>query len=109
MAFFLGTLILTGLLSAFFVWMPGRYIDQVIVRALVANVLALVASSVVAGYGWADGGPPKFEVAFTSYLLPQIVWTVVWLLILRARKSSKVAKSEPHAPNPFHSSGGADS
>jgi hypothetical protein len=74
--------------------MPGRYIDQIFVRAVVANVLALVACSVIAGYGWADGGPPKFEIAFSSYLLPQIVWTVVWLLILRGRKSSKVSETE---------------
>lgn len=89
LAFLVGALVPTGLLSALFVWVFGRFRLNIVARALGANVLALLVAIVIGAYGFADGGPPKFEAAFTNYLLPQIVWTVLWLFILRGRKAQK--------------------
>ena len=88
LAFFVGALIPTGLLAALFVWMPGRFISRPFGRVLVANSLALVLSVVMGGYGIAEGGLPRFDLAFSSYFLPQALWIVAWLVILQRRESS---------------------
>ena len=88
LAFFVGALIPTGLLAALFVWMPGRVIGRRVVRVLVANGLALALPAVVGGYAIAGGGLQIFDPGFLSYLLPQGLWTVAWLVILKRRENS---------------------
>ena len=96
LAFFVGALIPTGLLAALFVWMPGRFIGRRVVRVLVANGLALALPAVVGGYAVADGGWQSFDSGFLSYLLPQALWTVAWLLILQRRENSAARELRLH-------------
>ena len=88
-AFLLGAAIPTGALAALFIWMPGRYIKSILLRAVVANGLALVIATLIGGFGMADGGPPKFSGAFMGYWLPQAIWLVIWLIILKGRQTAK--------------------
>ena len=73
-AFLIGALIPTGVLAALFIWMPGRYVTSIVLRAGIANALALVGAALIGGMGMADGGPPKFDAALVAYALPQAIW-----------------------------------
>ena len=86
LAFIVGTLVPAGILSALFIWGFGRLGFNDTLRLMAATVLALLVATVVGAYGTADGGPPNFEAAFESYVLPQIAWTLVWFFILRGRR-----------------------
>lgn len=88
-AFLIGAMVPTGALAALFIWLPGRYVKSILWRAVMANALALAATTVIGGLGMADGGPAKFDVAFWSYLGPQAIWLVAWLFILKGQQSAK--------------------
>ena len=96
--YFLGALIPTGILSALLIWMPGRYFKQIIPRALVANGLALVAATVLVGYGMDDDAPARLQRAFLEFLAPQALWTVVWLIVLKGRQASSERLSSKRLP-----------
>jgi hypothetical protein len=51
--------------------------------------MALVIATLIGGLGMADGGSPKFSNAFVGYLLPQAIWLVIWLFILKGRQVAK--------------------
>ena len=88
-AFLVGALIPTGMLSALFIWMPGRYVTSIPLRAITANALALIGATLIGGLGMADGGSAKFIAAFWAYALPQAIWLAVWLIILNGRRKAK--------------------
>lgn len=87
LASFIGGLVPTGLLSALFVWLSGKFLQSVTVRALGSNVLALIGCTIAGGFGFAHGGPPVFEAAFFRYLLPQLVWLAIWFFVLKGREA----------------------
>lgn len=83
MAELLGALVATGFLTA--VWMMlVRGIYSAPARIITACSLSLLTVTVLAGFGKADGGSPKFEAAFALYALPQII--ILALLLWRSGK-----------------------
>jgi hypothetical protein len=84
----MGALIPTALLAFFFEWTLRRPIAATVPRVVTANVVSLAITTVIAGFGLADGGPPVFDRAFLQYLLPQAVWLVVMLILTRRRKAA---------------------
>lgn len=72
-AHFIGSLVPTFLVSRLFLYLFKRW-DGGWLKILVAHVGSISIAAVIAGYGFADGGEPKFLYAFDSYLLPQLFW-----------------------------------
>ena len=88
-AFFVRSLVPTGILAAVFVWIIGRFVKPLFARAFIANAAALGVAVVIAGYGMANGRQPVFADALTTYALPQAIWLAVWIVILKSRAAAK--------------------
>jgi hypothetical protein len=76
---FVGGLVATYLLSRLCLWAAAKF-NRSWPGILAAHGGSLALATIVAGYGYADGGPPQFFYAFSAYLLPQVVWLVVDLI-----------------------------
>ena len=85
---FVGALLGTWALASILNWALRRLIAAAIPRLLVANVASLAVATVAGGYGFADGGPPVFMLAFLKYALPQAIVLVAMLIMNRARKAA---------------------
>jgi hypothetical protein len=89
-----------------------RWLRPPVWRLVVAHSVALGLITLVAGYGMADGGEPRFGEALSGYLIPVLVWFGVdmWRLLHRSTTMSseqgvdredRVATSEtPSKPLP---------
>ena len=49
-------------------------------RLAVSHVVSFTAITVIAGYGFADGGEPQFLSAGMTYFVPQLFWLAFDLL-----------------------------
>jgi hypothetical protein len=78
LAFFVGTLAITFLISRGFARTLREKSPPV--RVLGPHALTLLTSTVLAGFFMADGGPLQFGRAFLSYLPAVVVWLVVDLI-----------------------------
>lgn len=54
-------------------------------KILLAGVFSLIIVTLIAGFGMADGGRPKFAEAFTSYVLPIAILVVIELVVAKKR------------------------
>ena len=84
-AFQIGALIPLFLISRLTLWAfrDNRYTPEAVVSAA---GIALVISTVLAGYGMATNGEPAFARAFLSYLVPAMVVVIIDLLRVRRRR-----------------------
>jgi hypothetical protein len=85
LAWFVGALLGTTLLTQLFLWLLRSWKAEY-PRLITANGLSLFLATVLAGFGHADGGAPDFQKSFATYVLPQIVCLLVGLY--RANKKS---------------------
>jgi len=84
MAEFAGALVASAVLT--WIWHALlRGVGHPIARTITACALALLTATVLAGFGFADGGSPDFGVSFAAYALPQLL--VLALLLWRASRS----------------------
>src|SRR3954453_13697403 len=60
---------------------------------IIASGLSLIIATLVGAYGFADGGPPKFQHAYSTYVLPQML--VLALLLVRVWKRASVRPQQP--------------
>lgn len=91
-AFLIGGLVPTGLLITFvFLWTFRKLAPSPILVWLGANVVSIVVVTIIAGFGLADGGSPRFADALTSFITPQLIWLLATGLITRGR-IAKAAK-----------------
>jgi hypothetical protein len=83
----LGALVPTFLISRLFLW-PHRKWREGVLRVFVANIASLAVCFVLAGFGYADGGPFAWQRALAGYLLPQIVWLIFDLAMLAKKRNA---------------------
>jgi hypothetical protein len=70
-----GGLIITFIVSRLLTLVFRRWLANP--KALVAaNLATLVIATVIGGFGLADGGAPKFVLAFAQYTIPVLIWLV---------------------------------
>jgi hypothetical protein len=93
MAELIGALLITFLISRGFRTVFRKKSPPV--QMLAPHALTLLTTTVLGGFGMADGGPLQFRRAFLTYLLPVIVWLVVDLV--RDYRRAKAA-SQPSQP-----------
>ena len=82
---FVGALVPTFLISRLLLWLLKRW-DGGYVRYVVANAISGIASVVLAAFGNADGGSPRWDMGLI-YLAPQAVWLVIDLFGYRGRQA----------------------
>ena len=87
MAFLIGALIPTLILSRLALWVLSKW-KAGIPKILVANIASLLLSALIGAFGMADGGPPQYGTALSLYALPQLVWLA--LDAFRFQKSGAV-------------------
>lgn len=90
----LGSLIPTWLFFRLFRFFLKKTFLGNINIIIIGNGCALAASTILAGYGFADGGEPQFLAGFTSYLVPQLFWTVFYLVQLNKQLNKLVEAKE---------------
>ena len=54
---------------------------------VVAALIALGIATVLAGYGFAEGGPPNFAQSFSAYVIPTLIVIVIEFLRVKRWKS----------------------
>lgn len=89
MAFFIGALLPTFLISRFLLFILKKW-DTKYKKLLFAHAISLLIATVIGGMGMADGGAFAAVQAFGAYLLPQALWLAVDAVLLRR----KLAKSK---------------
>ena len=94
-AFVLGGLFPTGILTALLVWSMGRITQSApsnrpAIRAAVANGSSLILCMLIVGFALDDGGLQALKAAFLAYFFPQAFWSVVWFFVLKGRSSAAV-------------------
>ncbi len=82
----LGTLLLTRLTM----WLLKRLGDNER-RVAISHTVAYAVAVFVGGWGYADGGPPRFLYAAAIYALPILLWVGVDLLALKGRRAKGLA------------------
>ena len=81
-----GALLITYLFGRLMRWLL-RSMGDTPQRIFTANALAYAIAIPFADYGLADGGPPKFLLAFEYYTAAQLVWLAVDLVALKGRRA----------------------
>lgn len=71
----IGAFVPAYLLLRLFLWALRRL--RPTERAVLATLAAIAVCTVIAGWGKADGGPPRYGEAFVAYVVPCLVWGVV--------------------------------
>lgn len=95
-AFLLGGLLLTFLVSRVLRATVFRRVSGW-TRVLGANALTLGVATLVGGFGFADGAPPRFGYALTAYALPVLFWVVVDAIRDRRASATPLTESPPFA------------
>lgn len=52
----------------------------------VGGALAIIIATVLGGFGFADGGPPRFFYAFATYLNATLLWIAVSSLLMERKR-----------------------
>lgn len=81
---FIGALILTYMLSALAIWSMKTWAGGVR-KLCIAHFMALLAVTLIAGMGKADGGAFAPVAAFNAYALPQLCWLIFDIVMLKRR------------------------
>lgn len=76
LAFILGALIPTFLLSRLVLWFTKTW-DGNYRRLILVHSMALLIASLLGGMGMADGGAFAGAQALATYFLPQLVWLAI--------------------------------
>lgn len=85
LALYAGALLGTYLISRLF-WLLGRlWGAEGFLQAILLNGLSGAAITVIAAYGFADGGPPKFAEAALIYIPCQLFVLLTDILRTRPR------------------------
>ena len=82
----LGALIPTYLLSKFFLFLLRNKALADTNKILFSNLLSWIICSILYAYGSANGGEPKFIIGFITYSIPQLIWTVFYLVKLNKKQ-----------------------
>lgn len=87
LGYFVGTLVPTFLISRLFLWLTRNRRDTV-ARLLLMHGASFAVCELLAGLGFANGGPFAWEAGL-RYFLPQAIWLAVDLvhraILLRRR------------------------
>ena len=83
---FIGGLAATALVTTALIIALRRW-GHSLPGVLFANLFSLLICTVIAGYGSADGGDPKFARSFVAYLIPQLV--ICCLAVYATSRTSK--------------------
>lgn len=90
LALLIGALIPALLLSRIFLWLLPKRLVGGYLRPILANAASLAGCIILGGFGTADGGGFAGAQAFTTYLLPQMLWLAFDLWRYRRRKSEVI-------------------
>lgn len=85
-AFFIGALVPTILVSQIFLFVTRSWKEGGNIRIVVCHTLSLLLIAVIAGMGMADGGAFAGAKAFLAYAPAQAVWLVINLVYARGRR-----------------------
>jgi len=90
MSFFLGALFIAWIVTRLALFLTTR-MKRTTSRLLITHCGSLGVMAILAGFGMADGGEPRFEEAFVRYLLPVLLLFVVdtWLQKRERRESPR--------------------
>ena len=82
-----GALIAVFFLGALFDWLIVKRLGlQGIKRVGMLGLILITFSTLLGGFGSADGGPPKFELAFGMYFWPVIIFMIVEGIVGRTKR-----------------------
>ncbi len=85
-AFFIGTLVPTILVSQLFLFATRSWKEGGNIRIVVCHAVSLLLIAVIAGMGMADGGAFAGTKALLAYAPAQAVWLVINLIYARGRR-----------------------
>jgi hypothetical protein len=97
LASWIGALVPTGILTFVLLWFLQRLKASRPARVLLANAGSLTIATVLAAFGLAYDGAPKFAEAAVGYAVPQILWLAISALIF-GRAARAAAGSLEHRP-----------
>lgn len=89
-----GALVATFLITRIALWALKRVGDNER-RIYLAYVIAFAIAVALGGFGYADGGPPRFGYAAMMYSLPPVAWLIVDLFALKGRRSQRSISNRP--------------
>lgn len=85
-AFWIGGLIPTGLLTFLSLWLLRKFVASRIAAWLIANVLSIsICTAVIGAFNLAEGAGPNFAAGFVAYLVPQLIWLVLSFFVSKGR------------------------
>lgn len=93
---FIGMLVPTFLVRGIFLWALRKRVAGTD-RLLAANVLSGITCGVIAGFGYADGGPFVWR-AFIPYGIAQLIWLIFDNVRFAKGKSPDPARSMADPP-----------
>ena len=69
---YVGAIVITYILMrlVMLAFRKGKYKPR---SVIISACIALIISTILGGYGFADGGPPVFITAFSIYALPALI------------------------------------
>ena len=88
-AFFIGALVPTVLVSQLFLFVTRSWKEGGNIRLVVCHTVSLLLITFIGGMGMADGGAFAGAKALLAYAPAQAVWLVVNLVIARGRRSNE--------------------
>lgn len=81
-----GQIVAMMLFTGIFRWLIGKLGVPEPYSTVTGSVLAISFATFVGGHGFANGGPPQFEVAFMTYLPAAIIVLLYGLLTPQKKK-----------------------
>lgn len=77
---FFGAFLFIYVFSRLFLWIARKILKTGLLQTrhlILCHTISLTAATLLGGWGFADGGSPKFLQAFYTYLVPELLWFAI--------------------------------